>query len=228
MEKFEKLINYNFKNPKLLKQAFTHSSFAHEHKMSSLENNERLEFLGDAVLELIISEYLYQNFPDMPEGELTKFRASIVCESSLAKNAMKLDMGKFVLLGKGEENTGGRTRESILADAFEAVIGAIFLDGGHSVAKKFIIDILYESIEQGHDTFKLSDCKTYLQELLQKSSKEVIRYYIVDEYGPDHNKVFVAEVNHSNYILGKGMGKSKKEAEQNAAYNAIKNLEIDI
>lgn len=220
----EKFLNYKFKNIDILNIAITHSSFAHECKSNCTENNERLEFLGDAVLELVISNYIFNEFKELPEGELTKLRASVVCEGMLSKIARKLNIGKFIKLGKGEENTGGRERDSILADAFEAIIGAIYLDGGIEEAEKFILNEMKESIYEMRNSFKMSDCKTYLQELIQKSSKEPIEYDIIDEVGPAHNKLFVVQVMHNNRILGKGDGKSKKEAEQNAAYDAINNI----
>lgn len=221
---FENTINYQFKNKKLLKQAFTHSSFAHERKMSYLYNNERLEFLGDAVLEITISLYLYQKFPNMSEGELTKFRANIVCESSLAKGATTINIGKYILLGKGEEQTGGRKRESILSDVFEAIIGAVYLDGGNEKAKDFIISTLEPQIIDMHSNYKISDHKTHLQEILQKESQDIIKYNIVNEEGPDHDKIFTANVIHGSRVLGEGKGKSKKEAEQKAASVALKNI----
>lgn len=221
---FEDIINYKFKNKELLKQAFTHSSFAHERKMSYLNNNERLEFLGDAVLEITISLYLYQKFPNMSEGELTKFRANIVCEGSLAKGATTINIGKYILLGKGEEQTGGRNRDSILSDVFEAIIGAVYLDGGNEKAKDFIIGTLEPQIEDMHNNYQISDYKTHLQEILQKESQDIIKYNIVNEEGPDHNKVFTAHVIHGVRILGEGKGKSKKEAEQKAASVALKNI----
>ena len=221
---FEDTINYKFKDKSLLKQAFTHSSYAHEEKMDYLNNNERLEFLGDAVLELTVSHYLYDNFPDMSEGDLTKFRANVVCETSLAKGATTLKIGKFVLLSRGEEQTGGRERASILSDVFEAVIGAIYLDGGQEKAREFIMSILQKYIVDIRSNFHASDYKTHLQELIQKTSKEPIKYSIIKEEGPDHNKIFTANVVHGSKILGSGKGKSKKEAEQKAASIALKGI----
>lgn len=221
---FENEINYIFKNKSLLKQALTHSSYAHEEKMNYLKNNERLEFLGDAVLELTISHYLYENFPDMSEGDLTKFRANIVCEASLAKGATILNIGKYVLLSKGEEQTGGRTRASILSDVFEAVIGAIYLDSGINEAKNFIMSVLERYIEDARNNFHINDFKTHLQEFIQKTSKGNLKYNIIKEEGPDHNKIFTANVTHGNKILGSGKGKSKKEAEQKAAGVALQSI----
>jgi len=217
-------LNYDFKNMELIDIALTHSSFAHEARDGITKNNERLEFLGDAVLELVISSFIFKNFTELPEGELTKLRASVVCETSLSKISRRLKVGNYIKLGKGEENTGGRERDSILADTFEAIIGAIYLDGGISEAEKFIISNMKDSIFEMKDSFKMNDCKTYLQELIQKNSKSPIEYDVIDEIGPAHNKKFIVHVVHDNLVLGSGEGKSKKEAEQNAAYNAIKKI----
>lgn len=216
-------IGYEFKNESLLQIALTHSSFAHESK-SNIDNNERFEFLGDAVLELVISSFIFKNFPELPEGELTKLRASIVCEGSLAKKARELNLGNSLKLGKGEEHTGGRDRDSLLADAMEAVFGAVFLDSGIEEAEKFIINLMKDTIFELRKDFKHNDCKTYLQEIIQSKSKDAVEYNIIDENGPAHNKIFVAEVSHCGKILGKGTGKNKKEAEQNAAFDAIKKI----
>lgn len=221
----EKYIDYKFKNKNILDVALTHSSYAHESKDLNTENNERLEFLGDAVLELVVSSFIFKEFLELPEGELTKLRASVVCEGMLAQKARNINLGDFLKLGKGEEITGGRHRESILADAFEAVIGAVFLDGGFQEAEKFILYNMKQDILNMRNNFKLNDCKTYLQELIQKTSKEPIEYTIIDEIGPAHEKSFVVQVMHSNKVLGKGFGRSKKEAEQNAALNAINKIE---
>lgn len=218
-------LNYKFKDKNLLEIALTHSSFAHESKTEGIKNNERLEFLGDAVLELVISSFIFKNFQELPEGELTKLRASVVCEGMLSKKSRLLKIGDYLKLGKGEENTGGRDRDSILADAFEAIIGAIYIDGGIFEAQKFIIGHMKKDIFDMRNNFKINDCKTYLQEFIQKTSKSPIEYETVSESGPAHDKNFIIQVIHENKILGKGEGKSKKEAEQNAAYNAI--LKID-
>jgi len=222
LSKFEKRIGYRFRSKALLKTAFTHSSYAHEQKTELISDNERLEFLGDAVLEIVISEFLFKRFPEMPEGELTRFRAGLVCESVLVKKARELQIGEFLLLGKGEELTGGRNRDSILADAFEAVTGAVFIDGGARHAKKFILKILSGNAEQIRDIYKMCDNKTYLQEIIQRTSKAPVRYKIVGETGPDHEKTFTAEAMHQNKVLGRGRGRSKKEAEQNAALESLK------
>jgi len=221
LDEFQSIIKYDFKNINLLTLALTHSSYGNEHKKEKFENNERVEFLGDAALDLIVSRYIYDLFPSMPEGELTKLRAGVVCETSLAKAAHKLRIGEFLLLGKGEENTGGRGRESILADAVEAVIGAIYLDGGFAEAERFVTAIMAGPVEELKTSFRTMDCKTHLQEVIQKTSKSPILYSIIDEHGPDHNKIFVAEVRHNNKVIGVGEGRSKKEAEQSAASDAL-------
>lgn len=224
LETFEKKIGYTFSNKDTLLLAFTHSSYANEQKKGHHENNERLEFLGDAVLDMVVSEYMYRLFCEMPEGELTKLRASVVCETSLAKLARQFQLGDYLLLGKGEETTGGRNRDSILADAFEAVIGAVCIDGGIENATKYILSFMKEEIQNTKNSIKIVDFKTHLQEVIQRTSKSPLHYVIVDETGPDHSKLFVSEVHHANKILGKGSGKSKKEAEQAAAQNALQKM----
>lgn len=221
---FEEKIKYIFKDKNTLKLAFTHSSYANEKKLGKLAYNERLEFLGDAALELIISKFIYSKFPQMPEGELTKLRASIVCEGSLAKKARELEIGKYLLLGKGEELTGGRQRESVLADAFESVIGAICVDGGILEAEEYVLTQMEEVIYNLKQSFKNADFKTSLQELIQKNSTTPVIYTIINENGPDHGKIFTAQVTHNGVFLGEGTGKSKKEAEQSAACDAIKKI----
>lgn len=221
LEEFEKKLGYHFKENNLLLLALTHSSFANESKKGSHENNERLEFLGDAVLDMVVSEYIYRQFPEMPEGEMTKLRAAVVCEGSLAQLSRKLGVGRNLFLGKGEESTGGRTRDSILADAFEAIIGAVCIDGGIEAATQYVMRFMKEQIEKTKPGFHNLDCKTHLQEVVQKISKVPLQYAIVDEKGPDHNKVFLAEVTHDGKVLGQGSGRSKKEAEQNAAHAAL-------
>ena len=224
LEEFERKMGYRFSDKNLLILALTHSSYANETKKGTHENNERLEFLGDAVLDVVVSEYMYRHFPQMPEGELTKLRAAVVCEGSLAGLARKLGIGRCMLLGKGEESTGGRNRDSILADAFEAIIGAICIDGGMDAAKAYVMGFMVDCIEHTKSNFRSLDCKTHLQEVIQKISKVPLRYTIIDEQGPDHNKVFVAEVTHEGKSLGKGSGRSKKEAEQAAANNALEHM----
>ena len=221
MAEFEKIIEYSFNNKHILSLALTHSSYANEQKLGKFEYNERLEFLGDAVLEFLVSRYIFEKYPELPEGELTKLRASVVCEGSLAKKAVDIHLGDFLYLGKGEELTGGRTRESILADAFEAVIGAVVIDGGIENAEKYVMGLMTDVISSVRNSFMLMDYKTRLQEEIQKSSKEPVAYAIVKESGPDHGKLFEAEVSHSGSVLGSGTGRSKKEAEQAAAKNAL-------
>lgn len=222
LEELQSCINYNFKEIKLLNRALTHSSYANENKLKAYENNERLEFLGDVVVSLTVSEYLYSRFLEFPEGDLTKRRAKVVCESSLAFAARKIDLGDYLLLGKGEEITGGRNRDSLLADAFEALTGAIYLDGGLESGRKFLIDMFEEEVIYAISKGNLFiDYKTYLQEKLQKDAKSKIEYIVEKEVGPDHNKKFYMDVVVENKIIGKGIGRNKKEAEQMAAKQAL-------
>lgn len=222
LAKMQQVLHYTYKNSLLLEEALTHSSYANEHRNYHVKDNERLEFLGDAILDLIISEYLFKKYPDMPEGDLSKMRASLVCEGSLAKMAKKMHLGQFILLGKGEELTGGRERASILADAFEAVTGSLFLDGGFEHARGFIHETLVAEVEQTESIEALyTDYKTLLQEAIQKVSMSPIHYEVVGEEGPDHDKHFYVEVFHEERSLGRGIGKSKKEAEQDAAKKAL-------
>lgn len=224
LDHIQGIIGYEFKNQALLKQAFTHSSYANEHRNYEIQDNERLEFLGDAILDLIVSEYLFNKYPDMPEGDLSKIRASIVCEPSLAKMSKEMNVGEYILLGKGEEMTGGRTRASILADAFEAITGAVFQDGGFESVKQFICRTIINEVKDMAIEELYTDYKTLLQENIQKESAEPISYEVVGEEGPDHDKYFYVQVSHGENALGKGVGKSKKEAEQNAAKIALMNL----
>ena len=217
----EKKIGYPFQDFDLLIRAMTHSSYANEHKKEQREHNERLEFLGDAVLELISSDYLFRNYPDIPEGTLTKKRASMVCEPTLALCAREISLGEYLLLGKGEDATGGRKRDSIVSDAMEALIGAIYLDGGFANAKEFIARFILDDIENKQLFY---DSKTTLQEIVQGSYDEDVRYEIVKEEGPDHNKNFYVHALLGERILGEGCGHTKKAAEQQAAYCAIKKL----
>lgn len=225
LKELESVIGYIFNDRKKLLLALTHSSFANEKKNEGLTSNERLEFLGDAVLNIVTSEYIYKNFPMLPEGEMTKTRASIVCEGSLMKCANKILLGNFIFLGKGEVHTGGRTRTSILSDAFEALIGAIYLDGGLNEAGNFIFNVMKELFGDMNSSEVFIDYKTQFQEIIQKTSEQRIEYQILEEKGPDHNKVFVAQLSVGNKILGTGEGKSKKEAEQNAARAALYKLQ---
>jgi len=217
-------IGYNFKDEKLLKTALTHSSFANEHNCKSYE---RLEFLGDSILSFVISSSIYKNFPDLPEGELSKLRASIVCERSLEECSKKLNVGKYLILSKGEETTGGRERASILADVFEAILGAIFLDGGIEPARDFINKYLSDAVIESHSgkgVFK--DYKTVLQEIVQQNEGSV-EYFEVKEEGPEHNKIFTVGIKYMGSDLSYGSGRNKKEAQQNAAKEAIKKLQFN-
>lgn len=217
----EENIQYEFKDKALIKQALSHSSFINEMKRKGMESYERLEFLGDAVLELITSEFLFKNYADMPEGKLTKLRASIVCEFTLSTVSEMLHFGDYVLLSKGEELTGGRTRSSILCDLFESVLGAIYLDGGMEAARKYVYTFLLTDIENKSLFY---DAKTTLQEMVQKDGKGVVSYKLLEEKGPDHNKSFVTEVFVDDVSLATGEGTSKKNAQQMAAYRAILKL----
>ena len=224
LEEMQNRLNYQYKNTFLLEEALTHSSYANEHRNKNVKDNERLEFLGDAILDLVISEYLFKKYPQMPEGDLSKTRASIVCEGSLAKMSKMIGLGEYIFLGKGEELTGGRQRPSVLADGFEALVGSLFLDGGFERAKAFLVDTLIAEVEQMVTIETLyKDYKTLLQEYIQKTSNEAILYEVVAEEGPDHDKCFHVEVYHDTICLGRGVGKSKKEAEQDAAKNALNN-----
>ncbi len=214
----EEKIGYSFKEKKYLVTALTHSSYANEKRC---EKNERLEFLGDAVLELITSHYLFNAFPKLPEGALTKKRAGLVCEQSLAVCARKLKLNKGLLLGKGEEAGGGRERDSILADCFEAVLGAIYLDGGIDAVKVIVTNVLLEDVS-GNQAF--IDYKTKLQEKLQRKGHIVIEYRLIDENGPDHHKTFQIQVVANEKVLGEGKGNNKKTAEQQAAKDALEHL----
>ncbi|HPT77818.1 MAG TPA: ribonuclease III [Candidatus Atribacteria bacterium] len=216
-------LGYEFKDTTLLKTALTHSSYSNESKTKA-DCNERLEFLGDSVLGLSVSEYVYKTFPHLPEGSLTKLRAGVVSETTLANAARDLGLGEFLLLGRGEQISGGRDRDSILADAMEAVIGAIYLDGGFERARDFVLKQLRPAIERHSTNNGQWDSKTQLQELLQSKSATDITYEIIDERGPDHNKQFTAQVSSNGKVIGVGTGKSKKEAEQNAAHEALRKL----
>ena len=218
MEDFELKIGYNFKNIELLKTAFTHTSYANERKKSS---NEKLEFLGDAILEFVVSDYLYANYKKLKEGEMTKVRATVVCEESLHQVALKYHFDDLLYLGKGEKLSGGNHKKAILADSVEAVIAAIFLDSGLEEAKKFILKNLKEAIEQASKSVGQKDYKTVLQEKLQKHGTVHIEYSIIKEEGPDHDKTFVAEVKCNGKQLAVGQGNTKKQAEMEAARVAL-------
>lgn len=218
-DKIEKIIGYHFKDQSILKNALTHSSFIND--KSKLKNNERLEFLGDAVLELVVSHYLYKNCNNRGEGEMTKLRAKIVCTDSLAMAASDFQLGDYIYMGKGEENTGGRTRKSILANTFEAIIGAIFIDGGLEEARKFILCKLKNNIDDSLKGKLVFDYKTKLQEYIQQNADNDIDYVVISEEGPEHDKIFNIELLLNGKVIGSGSGSSKKEAEQHAAYNGL-------
>ena len=221
LKKFQETIGYTFKNEQLLKQALTHSSYANEKHLKKLSDNERLEFLGDAVLEVTSSEFLFANYPNLTEGQLTKLRASIVCEPTLAACTESIHLGDFLFLGKGEERTGGRTRKSVLSDAMEAVIGAIYLDGGFASAKEFVLKFIMTDIEHKHLFY---DSKTILQEVVQ-GEHEQLTYVLLGETGPDHDKTFEVGVLIGKKEISTGKGHTKKAAEQDAAYQALLALE---
>jgi ribonuclease-3 len=219
MEVLQKKLNYKFNNIKLLENALTHSSYANEVR-NGITSNERLEFLGDSVLSVIVAEHLFSNFKTIPEGELTKLRASLVCEKSLCAFSRELELGKFLKLGRGEEKGGGRERDSILADAFEAVLAAIYLDGGMEAAKKHVLRFVVEELNhKTNEGFK--DYKTALQEIIQRNPEESVTYILKNESGPDHNKIFEVEVHLNSNVIGVGTGKNKKQAEQMAAKQAL-------
>ncbi len=222
MLQLQEKIGYTFKDIGILRTAMTHSSYANESRDKRIECNERIEFLGDSVLSLITSDYIYLQYRQTPEGELTKIRASVVCEQALFEVANLLGLSDHILLGKGEEAGGGRNRPSILADAMEALIGALYLDGGFEVAQKFVLTYLKPKIALAAKGKTFRDYKTMLQEIVQKSKEEVLSYRLVSESGPDHNKHFEVEVLLNSNVFAKGEGRSKKEAEQMAARSALK------
>lgn len=224
-QQLQNTIGVKFNNEKLMKQAFTHSSYVNEHRGKPFQDNERLEFLGDAVLELTVSQFLFTHFPKMSEGEMTKLRAAIVCEPSLVRFAESLQFGKLVLLGKGEEMTGGRQRPALLADCFEAFIGALYLDQGLPTVTNFLNQFVFPSVDRG-EFMKVTDYKSQLQEYVQHDNLGEISYRIVEEKGPAHNREFVSEVLLNGVSMGTGKGRSKKEAEQHAAAVAIEKLGI--
>ena len=223
MKTLETKLGYQFQNPKLLDHALTHSSYANEHHLGSISSNERLEFLGDSVLGMIVADHLYRTFPDLPEGDLTRIRANLVCEGSLVLVAKEWDLGRYLKLGKGENACGGRSRPSILADAVEAVLAAVFLDGGLAHDRDIIQRFLLDRMEQVNRASR--DHKTYLQELVQRKSGQVLSYELIGESGPDHTKTFQMQVLLNGQPIGQGTGHSKKEAEQAAANAAIERLD---
>ena len=221
IKQFEEIIGYSFNNENLIKTALTHSSYANERGLG--ECNERLEFLGDSVLGIVTAEYFYHNLNHLPEGEMTKKRAACACEKSLYKFAKEINLGRYIFLGRGEENMGGRDRASILADAFEAVIAAIYLDGGLQNARDFVLRFVKKA---ANENISLKDYKTELQEIIQKNPDEHLSYVLVGESGPDHDKRFEVEVMLNSNVIGCGMGRSKKLAEQEAARQALELMGI--
>ena len=220
-EELERGLGYHFQNQALLENALTHSSYANERR-DGRSSNERLEFLGDSILGFVVADALYRSLPDRPEGDLTRIRADLVCERSLAKAAASLRLGEFLLLGHGEEQGGGRHRDSIVADAVESILAAAYLDGGFAAAKGIIERLILQEIPTGHPgNF---DCKTMLQELVQREKDQIIRYTLTGESGPDHDKRFLVQVERNGVVVGTGAGKSKKKAEQAAAEEALKAL----
>jgi ribonuclease-3 len=220
ISKLENELQMKFNNHAVIKQAFTHSSYVNEHRNSSLSDNERLEFLGDAVLELGVSQFLYRRHENMPEGELTKLRAAIVCEPSLYNFALSLHFEKYVLLGKGEEQTGGRNRPALLADVFEAFLGALYLDQGFDRVLAFLDTQVFPKITDGAFSHEM-DYKTQLQELVQQTKNQTVAYRMVEEKGPAHDRSFIVEVLIKDKVSGTGEGRTKKEAEQRAAKKAL-------
>lgn len=219
----ETAIGYRFHNISVLQNALTHSSYANERWHDSLKSNERLEFLGDSVLGMLVAEYLYGNFPDRLEGELTRMRADMVCEKALAKVAVRIGLGKHLLLGKGEEQNGGRKRDSILADALESVIAACYLDGGMDAARAFVNAFVLTDVPVSK--LNNTDYKTMLQEFVQQKRDQVLVYTLVGESGPDHDKQFLVELTLNGTVIGRGAGTSKKRAEQDAARVALEKME---
>ena len=216
---FEKKIGYTFKNKDLLYEALSHSSYANEYRHGR-SSNERLEFLGDSVLSIVVSVHLFTHFKHLPEGELTKIRASRVCENALVEFSKKIYLGKYIIIGKGEENSGGRERPSIVSDAFEAVIAAVYLDGGMDAATKYVLSFMPEHLDKNRAK-ALNDYKTVLQEVIQRNPEEKIEYVLKDQSGPDHDRRFVVQVMLNSNVIGTGEGHSKKQAEQMAAKEAL-------
>ncbi len=225
MKDLQSLMGYEFKDESLLYEALSHSSFANENKKAR-HSNERLEFLGDSVLSIVVSDYIFKHFKSIPEGELTKLRASLVCETALYEFSKRIHLGEHIFLGKGEEQTGGRERPSIVSDAFEAVIAAVYLDGGIEAAREYVLSFIPKNIKPtGNESFH--DYKTALQEVVQRNPDERIEYRLKGESGPDHDKRFVVEVLINGKVLGEGEGRSKKSAEQAAAHELLKRIGED-
>ncbi len=219
MKELMDTIQYHFRDEELLKTALTHSSYANEVKKGT-PYNERLEFLGDSVLSIVVSDYLFLHYKHLPEGELTKLRASLVCERTLCEFARSIRLGDYMLLGKGEDASGGRERPSILSDAFEALIAAIYLDGGIESAREFVLGFIKQQLET-KKSVPFKDYKTALQEIIQQNKEESVSYCLVEESGPDHDKRFTVEVRLNSNVIGRGVGRSKKDAEQQAAKEAL-------
>ncbi|MDO4812792.1 MAG: ribonuclease III [Eubacteriales bacterium] len=224
MQTLEESLGYQFHNPELLEEALRHSSYANEHRGNNIFSNERLEFLGDSVLGFVTAEYLFAKHPTAPEGELTRIRSLLVCEDSLYEVAQRLKLGEYLKLGRGEESCGGRTRPSILADATEAVFAAVYLDGGITAASEIIHRVLLDKEREEVAEEKRRDYKTKLQELVQRTPNQVLVYRMIGEHGPDHDKLFVFEVLLNDAVVGTGKGRSKKEAEQMAAKDALEKV----
>lgn len=222
MKTLEEKLGYRFQDRSLLDNALTHSSYANEHHAGRAQSNERLEFLGDSVLGMVVADYLYRTFPDLPEGDLTRMRAGLVCEGNLVVVAGLWDLGSYLKLGKGEESCGGRERPSIRADAVEAVLAAVYLDGGIAQARKIIQKFILDNMAQVNQSTR--DSKTALQEFVQRKSGQVLTYHLIGQSGPDHNKTFEMEVRLNGVSVGSGKGRSKKDAEQAAAHSALEAL----
>lgn len=225
MEELQQMMGYRFHDTGLLYEALSHSSFANESKKGG-NSNERLEFLGDSVLSIVVSEHIFKNFRHIPEGELTKLRASLVCESTLYEFSKRIKLGEHIFLGKGEEQTGGRTRPSIVSDAFEAVIAAVYLDGGLEAARSYVISFLPHDLAPLGGK-QLHDYKTELQEVIQRNPEEHVEYFLKGETGPDHDKKFTVQVKLNSNVIGEGTGRSKKAAEQAAAREALRLMGIE-
>jgi len=221
MKKLEEIIGYTFHNKRMLQCAMTHSSFANESRDKSVTSNERLEFLGDSVLGFVTADYIFSLYKHIPEGELTRLRASVVCEQSLFEVAKKLELSKFIKLGRGESMNKGNERPSILSDAVEAIIGAVYIDGGIEPARKFVLSFIKPAVETAVKGRAFRDYKTILQEIVQKNKEEVLTYKLIGEKGPDHDRHFLVEVLINSNPVGTGEGRSKKEAEQLAAKCAL-------
>ena len=225
MQKLEETIKYTFKNRAFLEEALTHSSWANE-QQGNVPYNERMEFLGDAVLSFVSAQFLFEKYPDMPEGRLSKLRSSLVCTQSLSSFAKEINLGDYLIMGKGETASGGSSRPSVLEDAFEALIAAIYLDGGIKPARKFILGFLSREVENQHTNFR--DYKSMLQEIIQQNPDERLSYAVVNTSGPDHDKRFEVELRLNSNVIGRGIGTSKKNAEQDAARQALELMGVKI